>query len=94
MSNFIKDLVAKKIKHLTPDELLHYSSQYDFNISRMQAKQITSYMQNHSVDPFDTKKRAKMFKELANITDRETSQKAEKLFAEIIKTYGLEYLFN
>lgn len=34
-----------------------------------------------------------MFRELARITDENTAKKAEKLFQETIKAYGLEHLF-
>ncbi|WP_164668592.1 DUF2624 domain-containing protein [Virgibacillus doumboii] len=94
MSKFIKDLVTQKMKQLTPDELLHYSHQYGFHISRNQAKQITTYIQNHPIDPFDAQSRTKLFEELERITDRDTAQKAFSLFREIIKTYGLGHLFN
>ncbi|SDQ49459.1 Protein of unknown function [Virgibacillus subterraneus] len=94
MSKFIKDLAIKKMKQLSTEELLHYSKQNGVIITRLQAQQIISYLQNHSVDPFDDQGRHKMLIELSRITDRETAKKSEKLFHELIKAYGLEHLFN
>lgn len=94
MSKFIKDMVTQKLKQLSPDELLHYSQQYDFRVSENQAKQITAYLHSHSIDPFNANDRTKLFSELEHITDRDTAQKADKLFQEIIKSYGLGHLFN
>ncbi|RYG74714.1 DUF2624 domain-containing protein [Lentibacillus lipolyticus] len=93
MSSFIKQLVTSKLKQLSPDELLHYAHEYNFSISRKQANAITSYLESHTVDPFSSSSRKKMFQELARITDRNTAIKAEKLFKETIKAYGLEHLF-
>lgn len=94
MSTFIKQMITKKIRGLTPDELLHYAGQYNFSISRKQAKEITAYLQQTAVDPFDPDFRAKMFKELARITNDETADKAQLLFQKIIKSYGVEHLFK
>ncbi|MFC4558833.1 DUF2624 domain-containing protein [Virgibacillus kekensis] len=94
MTNFIKDMAAKKIKQLSPDDLLHYSKQYGFSISKQQAEQITSYLKTSKADIFNNRQREKMFKDLAKITDAETARKAKKLFNELIRTYGLEHLFS
>ncbi len=94
MSKLIKDLAIKKMKQLSPEELLHYSDQNGITITRTQAKQIISYLQNHSVDPFNESGRHKMLLELSRITDQETAKKSEKLFQQLIKAYGLDYLFN
>ncbi|MFD2759438.1 DUF2624 domain-containing protein [Lentibacillus juripiscarius] len=93
MSSFIKQFVKTKMKQLSADELLHYAHEYNFSISRKQANAITSYLQTHTVDPFSSRSRKKMFRELARITDENTAKKAEKLFQETIKAYGLEHLF-
>ncbi|MFD1363037.1 DUF2624 domain-containing protein [Lentibacillus salinarum] len=94
MSTFIKQMVNKKIKQLTPDELLHYAQQYNFSISREQAKAITAYLHQIDIDPFDPGFRAKMFKELARMTDKNTADQAQSLFQKIIKSYGIEALFK
>ncbi|WP_188453641.1 DUF2624 domain-containing protein [Virgibacillus oceani] len=94
MSTFIKEMIAKKLKQLTSDELLHYSKKYGFNLSQAEAQSITKYLKTQQIDPFSSQDRVKMLKELARITDLQTAKKAQKLFEEIIKSYGLEYLFN
>ncbi|TMN20982.1 DUF2624 family protein [Lentibacillus cibarius] len=94
MSAFIKQLVTNKLKQLSSDELLYYAHEYNFSITRKQANAITTYLQSHSIDPFSSDDRSKMFRELARITDRDTANKAQLLFQETIKAYGLEYLFN
>ncbi|GGB29178.1 DUF2624 family protein [Virgibacillus dakarensis] len=93
MSTFIKELIAKKISQLSPEELLTYSKQYGFSITNAQAKTITTYLKTHHIDPFSADNRAKMLQELARITDLNTAKKAQKLFNEIVKSHGLESLF-
>ncbi|RKQ37806.1 DUF2624 domain-containing protein [Oceanobacillus halophilus] len=95
MSIFIKELVRKKLKQISSEELMFYSKQYGFSLSKHQAMQISNYLnQNSSVDPFKFNDREKMLRELARITDIETAQQARKLLDEVIKSYGLEHLFE
>lgn len=94
MSNFIKELVRKKLKQLSPDELLHYGRQYGFSLSQSEAREITTYLKSNPVDPFHVADREKMFKELARITNVDTAKKARLLFNELIKSYGMDYLFT
>ncbi|SFA70674.1 Protein of unknown function [Lentibacillus halodurans] len=94
MSTFIKQMINKKLKQLSPDELLYYARQYNFSISKEQARLITAYLRQNPIDPFDPGKRAKMFKELARITDQETANQAQSLFQKMIKSYGAEHLFK
>jgi hypothetical protein len=94
MSIFIKEFVSKKLKHVSAEELLHYGKEYGFSISKTEAEQITDYLKNNSVDPFHSDGRRKMLKELARITDVKTAKKAQKLFHQIIKSYGLEHLLE
>ncbi|WP_099158524.1 DUF2624 domain-containing protein [Virgibacillus ndiopensis] len=93
MSTFIKEMIGKKMKQLSPDELLHYSKKYGFNLSKNEAQNITKYLKNNQINPFSAQDRVIMLKELARITDLQTAKKAQKLFEEIIKSYGLEHLF-
>ncbi|ALX48102.1 DUF2624 domain-containing protein [Lentibacillus amyloliquefaciens] len=94
MSTIIKQLINKKLKQLSPDELLRYAHQYGFSIDKNQAKEITAYLRQNPINPFEPEERMKMFKELARITDERTADKAQKLFVEIIKSYGMEGLFK
>jgi len=94
MSDFFKILIAKKLKQLTPEEVLYYGRQYGFNVSNQEAKNITNYLKATSLDPFNDKDRKKAFHKLSQITSPETAQKAEKLLIKLVKSYGLESLFD
>lgn len=94
MSSFIKDLINRKMNQITLEELLHYSTQYGFSLTQVEAQQILTYIQNNPIDPFDQNNREKIFQDLAQITDHNTASKAKSLFNEIINSYGLGHLFN
>ncbi|AXI09472.1 DUF2624 family protein [Oceanobacillus sp. 143] len=94
MSIFIKEMVKVRLKNLSTNDLLHYGKQYGFSISTAQAKAIIDFLKQNTLDPFIKQDREKMFSKLANITDNNTSKKAEKLFHGLIKSYGLEHLFQ
>ncbi|WP_068674302.1 DUF2624 family protein [Oceanobacillus sp. Castelsardo] len=94
MSIIIKELVRRKLKQTSDIELLDYSQQYGFSISKEQAKQISNFLKHYNGDPFRHDNRETMFRELANITDLHTAKAARKLLNELIKSYGLEYLFE
>ncbi|WP_164216132.1 DUF2624 domain-containing protein [Virgibacillus sp. YIM 98842] len=94
MSIFIKEFVAKKLKQVSVDELLYHGKQYGFSLSKTDAEQIADYLKKNAVDPFHPAGRRKMLKELARITDEKTAKKAQKLFHQLIKSYGLEHLLE
>lgn len=94
MSFFIKELIKSKLNEITLNDLIHYSKQYGFSITETEAKQILLYIRNNELDPFDQNNLEKMFQDLAQITNRETAIKAQKLFNEIISSYGLGHLFD
>jgi len=94
MSIFIKEIVKSKLKNLTSRELMQYSHQYGFQITEQQAQEITRYLQSHSPDPFDPRKRKEMLEELAVITDKQTAMNAQSLFEKMIHSYGLQDLFK
>lgn len=94
MSQFIKGLITKKISELTPRELLYYAEQYDFSLTQEEAHNITTYIKSHPLDPFNSNDRMKMLQELTRMTNADTAKKAQKLFNELIQSYGLGYLFN
>lgn len=93
MSIFIKGLISQKIKQLTPEELLHYAKQYGFSITDSEAQSIASYVKSHPLDPFNSNDRMKMLQELTRITNADTAKKAQRLFNELIQSYGLGHLF-
>ncbi|MBP1968685.1 hypothetical protein J2Z83_000779 [Virgibacillus natechei] len=94
MSNFIKELVSKKLKQLSPEELLNYAKQHGFSLNRAEANSIINYLRTNSIDPFNLHDHKKMFEELTQITNRETANKAQKLFNDLIQSYGLGHLFH
>lgn len=94
MSIFIKEMIKNKLRNISVDELLHYSKQYGFQLSDKQAREITGYLRNNSPDPFNKASRDVMFQQLTIITDKETAKKAQNLFDEIIRSYGLQHLFE
>ncbi|MFS0672829.1 DUF2624 domain-containing protein [Ornithinibacillus sp. 179-J 7C1 HS] len=94
MSIFIKQIILNKMRQITPEDVIEYSGQYGFSISRQQATDIATYVRTKRLNPFESKEREKMLQDLSEITDRQTALKANKLFHELIKSYGLEHLFN
>lgn len=94
MSHFLKDLILKRLKGLTEYELVKYAEDYGFSISQVEAKKIIHYIKNNDIDPFQSSGRMELLKELTKITDMQTAKKAQRLFNEMIKTYGLEHLFK
>lgn len=93
MSKIMKEIIANKIMRTSPEELLHYSKQYDFSLTHNEAKQITDYLKSHPFDPFKESERISFFKELSRITDMKTTKKAQKLMGELVKSYGIQSLF-
>lgn len=93
MSKMMKEIIANKLKQISPEELLYYSKQYGFFLTPREAKQITDYLKNHPFDPFKESDRILFFKELTQITNINTTKKAQKLFGEIVKSYGIQSLF-
>ncbi|MDY0405555.1 DUF2624 domain-containing protein [Virgibacillus sp. 179-BFC.A HS] len=94
MSILFKELINQRLKKLSVAELLNYSKQYGFSLNKTQGRQIISYLKTHSIDPFSKKERQKMLADLSAITDKETAEKANRLFKEMIETYGLSDLFE
>lgn len=94
MSSFIKQLIMKKLNDITLNDLLYYSHQYGFILNKTEAEQIVTYLKNNKLDPFDQDNHEKLFQDLARITNHETAMKAQKFLNEIIRSYGLDHLFN
>ncbi|MFC3039078.1 DUF2624 family protein [Virgibacillus xinjiangensis] len=94
MSQFLAQLIRSKLRQLTAREIEHYGRQYGFPVDTVQAQQIADYLRNQTYDPLQSKDRQRMWKELARITDDATAQKAQRLFQELIRSYGVEHLFD
>lgn len=93
MSNIIKNMMLKKLKNITAEEIIHYSKAYHISVSNQQARAIADHLKKHEYDPTDAGDRAKMVKKLAQITDLKTAQACQKLFYKLIKDYHIEHLF-
>ncbi|WP_152656230.1 DUF2624 domain-containing protein [Oceanobacillus sp. CFH 90083] len=93
MSFFIKEMIKNKLRKLTSEEILHYSSEYGFSITPTQADRIVNYLRASSPNPFDQADRERFMTELAKITDPKTAAAAQQLMDEVIKSYGMEHLF-
>ncbi|TXL67990.1 DUF2624 domain-containing protein [Cerasibacillus terrae] len=94
MSYLLKELIIRRLQLLSADEVLYYSKQYGFSISKEEAKDIVSYLKSNPVQPFHKKGKEKMLTDLANITSIETAIKARNLLEELIQSHGLQHLFN
>lgn len=94
MSTFIKHMVIGKLKNIKAGELLSYSREYGFDLRREEAEEIANYLKTAEINPFDADGRADMLRKLAAITDTETAKKANHLFMEMIRSYGVEHLFR
>lgn len=94
MSQFLKDMIMRKLKELSEAELLHYAKQYGFSITQDEVRQIIHYLRHHPVDPFHAAGRLELLKALSQITNLETAKQAQALFTKMIQAYGLEHLFD
>lgn len=94
MSFFIKDLIIKRLSKITIEDVLYYGKQYGFTVTEQEARDIVDYVRKHTIDPFNSKDRKKAFNHLAQITSQDTAIKAESLFVQLIKSYGLDSLFD
>ncbi|WP_053219156.1 DUF2624 domain-containing protein [Virgibacillus senegalensis] len=93
MNNMVKKMVLNKLKQVSTEDLLHYSKQYDIPVTKKQAEQITAYLKKADFDPFSEKEQMTFFKKLAKITNVETARKANKLFKQLTKEYGVDSWF-
>ncbi|HEX6593249.1 MAG TPA: DUF2624 family protein [Bacillota bacterium] len=92
--SFLKEIMMNKLKHMTPEQLMNYSKAYGFSISFAEAQDITKYIKRDAFNPFDESQHDQMVQDLAKITDIQTAKKGEQLFKQLIKSYGLEHLFD
>jgi len=94
MSIFIKELIKRKLNHISVEDLLQYGEQYEFSLTKIEAEKIVTYLRSNHIDPFRKNDRTKMFQALTEITDINTANKAQNLFDQMIRSYGLEHLFE
>lgn len=94
MSNLLKGIVTRKLKQISPDEVIYHGNQYGFKVKKHEADQISHYLKTTEFDPFSYQDRREAFATLAEITSSETAKKAENLFIELIHSYGLTSLLE
>jgi len=94
MSGLIKEIIKNKLNQLSYEELLAQSEKFGFELTIDEAKQIISYLKRSNINPFSQHDRLIMLQALADITDQSTAQQANDLFIEVIKSYGVEHLFE
>lgn len=93
MKKMIQQLIKQKMKNLTPSELISYGKQYGFHLTTAEADEIIRYVQKRNLDPFKEEDRLRLLKKIAKIKDEQTAKKANQLFKDMIKQYGMEDLF-
>jgi len=86
------ELIKRRIKLITVEEVLSYSNQYGFSISRQEALAIVNYLKTTPIESLQSKKN--LISDLEKLTTISTAKKAERLLDQFIATYGLHYLFK
>ncbi|QHS22778.1 DUF2624 domain-containing protein [Virgibacillus sp. MSP4-1] len=93
MKPIIRQMIREKLAGLTANEMIQYGKQYGFSLTHSEAEQMTKYIKNTSFDPFNEKDRIKILKKIAQIKDEKTARKANRLFKDLTKKYGVDHLF-
>lgn len=71
--NLIKQLVNKKLNHISTKELLKYSKEYDVPITTAQADQIVGLMKGKNINIYDNDERLALLKQIAQVTSPATA---------------------
>lgn len=83
--NLIKQLVNKKLNHISTKELLKYSKEYDVPITTAQADQIVGLMKGKNINIYDNDERLALLKQIAQVTSPATAQQVNTLFQQLLK---------
>ena len=83
--NLIKQLVNKKLNHISTKELLKYSEGYDFPVTTAQADQIVGLMKGKNINIYDNDERLALLKQIAQVTSPATAQQVNTLFQQLLK---------
>ncbi len=83
--NLIKQLVNKKLNHISTKELLKYSKEYDVPITTAQADQIVGLMKGKNINIYDNDERLALLKQIAQVTSPTTAQQVNTLFQQLLK---------
>ncbi|MBO8176830.1 DUF2624 domain-containing protein [Aeribacillus pallidus] len=79
-----ENVVNYKINHITKEELLKYSKQYQIPMNEDQAKKVVSFLRGKNYNVFDPKQREQLVREIAKIVGPETARKVNELFLQFI----------
>ncbi len=66
--NLIKQIVNKKLNHISTKELLKYSKEYEVSITTAQADQIVLLMKGKNINIYDNNERLELLKQIAKVT--------------------------
>ena len=66
--NLIKQLVNKKLNHISTKDLLKYSKEYEVPITTAQADQIVVLMKGKNINIYDNDERLELLKQIAKVT--------------------------
>ena len=83
--NLIKQLVNKKLNHISTKELLKYSKEYDVPITTAQADQIVGLMKGKNINIYDNDERLALLKQIAQVTSPATAQQVNTFFQQLLK---------
>ncbi|MFC7060651.1 DUF2624 domain-containing protein [Halobacillus seohaensis] len=90
MINIAQQYITHKMKHLTVDELISYSQQYNIPLTNEEAMKVISELRKNKENPFDPHGRKKMLRKLAAITSDQTAHSVDLLIHKFAKQYGVE----
>lgn len=83
--NLIKQLVNKKLNHISTKELLKYSKEYEVSITTAQADQIVGLMKGKNINIYDNDERLALLKQIVQVTSPATAQQVNTLFQQLLK---------
>ncbi|MDM5189995.1 DUF2624 domain-containing protein [Bacillus sp. DX4.1] len=83
--NLIKHIVNKKLNHISTQELLKYSKEYEVPITTEQADRIVILMKGKNINIYDTQERLELLKKIAKVTSPATAQQVNILFQQLLK---------
>lgn len=93
MQPFIQQMIEKKLKSISKQELLHYASQYQIVLTDEQASNIVNFLRHSKLNPLLENDRMEMVRKLAQLTDFNTAKQVQGLFQQLVKQYGVEEWF-
>ena len=83
--SIFKNIINNKINKISGAELLSYAKQFDVGISMEEAEKIARILRGKKYDIFDDGTRAKVLKQIEQITGPEKTREINKIFSELTK---------